>query len=70
VTRVLVVIKNLLDVLNQWAVLRATEQQVSDVYIRLGDALCEATVGCVRQVHVVRQFLEFVVVTCVDILYN
>jgi hypothetical protein len=42
VTRLLVAIKELLDVLNQWAVLKATEDQVSDVYVRLGNGLNDA----------------------------
>jgi hypothetical protein len=65
-TRVLVLIKNLLDVLSQWAVLRATEQQVSNVYVHLGDALCETT-GVLATYGIDMSyvnFLECVAVTC------
>jgi hypothetical protein len=37
VTRLLVAIKQLLEALTQWSIGRITENDVSDVYVRLGN---------------------------------
>jgi hypothetical protein len=42
VTRLLVSIKQLLESLTQWSMLKMTETQVSDVYVRLGNDFNEA----------------------------
>jgi hypothetical protein len=65
-----VAIKDLLEVLNQWAVLKATEDKVSDVYVRLGNGLNDA-VGAFAAYRIDMSYvnsLDSVVVTRVDIV--
>jgi len=47
VTRLLVAIKQLLEALTLWSTLKMSEDQVSDVYVRLGNGFNEAVAAFV-----------------------